>query len=653
MIARAVCPPFDRLRAFAIGRVSPHDCEVLARHVADCSACLARLQGLEGEEDALLQALQSPAAGAINHHELQPLLDRLQALPPDAATIDRDETLPLCADATSRPDAPTSEVVSPEAVGPLPRQFGRYTLLRRLGVGGMGQVYLAHDSQLDREVALKIPQLSQRHNHRDRQRFLREARAAATIVHRHICPVYDVGEIDGTPFLTMQYVAGRSLADRLRSGAEIPSREAVELILQVADGLAAAHAGGVIHRDVKAENILLAGDTVPLLTDFGLARRFVAGEVEVTLQGTVLGTPGYMAPEQARGELAAVGAAADVYSLGVVLYELLAGRRPFTGTAAEVLAAVIHEAPPAFATLGRTVDPALEAIIRKALAKSASDRYASMSAFAGDLRSYLHAGSAVTGSGGRLASILTARVQRWRKRRYACIGLVCAALLVAAALIQIWNSDQATTQQPASRAGPAVIPDATPVTPREELPPPVAKSFAIPLNGLTGEEWLVPQNIPAHWRSSTAFAELRTVDLLEYPTIPATRFVFETEIEFHEPGRSVEYRFVDLNYRLWVRLQWVSERNSYRAILQRYHKQGSWVIGQYYFSAGGRLALRLVVCDGMSQLYRGEQLILQNPTIAAERALQIAMVGENGGGVTIHSCRFRPLTEAEVAAAEL
>jgi formylglycine-generating enzyme required for sulfatase activity len=266
--------------------------------------------------------------------------------------------------------------------------FGRYRILRRLGRGGMGTVYLAHDTQLERDVALKIPHFAAGESPEVAHRFYREARALARFDHPNICPVYDVGQVAGVPFLTMPHVEGRSLVE-LVTDPPLPQRQAAEVVCTLARALAEAHARGIIHRDLKPSNVLIKPRRELVIMDFGLARRVEAGDSRLTQTGAILGTPAYMAPEQVVGDIVAQGPGCDIYSLGVILYELLTGRLPFVGTAAEVLDLIVAAEPPPPSAHRPDLDRRLEAICHRAMAKKISDRYPSMAALAAALDGYL------------------------------------------------------------------------------------------------------------------------------------------------------------------------------------------------------------------------------------------------------------------------
>lgn len=268
----------------------------------------------------------------------------------------------------------------------LPVAFGRYVLQRLLGAGGMGAVYLAHDSQLDRDVALKIPEF---HKAGGKDRFLREARLAATLTHANLCPVYDAGEIDGRCYLTMPYLEGRPLSAFLH-GKPVTVRAAVAMARQLAMAMSDAHAKGIVHRDLKPANVMITPKKVPIIMDFGLAYRAnSAGDERLTQEGTVMGTPAYMPPEQVNGDVAAMGPASDVYSLGVILYEMLTGHVPFTGQFGTLISRIISEQPITPSNFRPEITGDLNVICARALAKEPRDRYPNMAAFAAALDAVL------------------------------------------------------------------------------------------------------------------------------------------------------------------------------------------------------------------------------------------------------------------------
>src|SRR2546423_1511182 len=250
---------------------------------------------------------------------------------------------------------------------------GRYELVRHVARGGMAEVYLAHDQLLDRPVALKVlfPELSV-----DRsfvERFRREAQAAANLSHPNIVSVYDWGEEEGTYFIVMEYVDGRTLSAMLRQEGPLLPDRAAGIGADVAAALSFAHRHGVVHRDVKPGNVIITNDGLVKVTDFGIARAGSADE-NLTQTGAVMGTATYFSPEQAQG--ASVDARSDVYSLGVVLYEMVSGRPPFTGDNPVAIAYKhVREAPPPLRRDGAQVPGAFEAIVMQAMAKDPDYRY--------------------------------------------------------------------------------------------------------------------------------------------------------------------------------------------------------------------------------------------------------------------------------------
>ena len=274
-------------------------------------------------------------------------------------------------------------------------RLGHYEVREPIGQGGMGEVYRAHDPRLDRDVALKVLRRRLAEDADARQRFEREAKAIAALSHPNIVAIYDTGVDRGIPYSVTELLDGRTLRARLAEGP-LPWKAAAELAAAVADGLAAAHDRGIVHRDVKPENVFVTHDGRVKILDFGLARSAAAlgaapaaSDSPTTLQtssGTVMGTVGYMAPEQVRG--LAVGAAADVFSLGCVLFEMVSGRRAFErATAADTMAAVLHDAPPALGDSGIAAPSALDRVLAHCLEKEPARRFRSARDLASSLRS--------------------------------------------------------------------------------------------------------------------------------------------------------------------------------------------------------------------------------------------------------------------------
>jgi serine/threonine protein kinase len=255
--------------------------------------------------------------------------------------------------------------------------FGRYQISRLLGRGAMGAVYLAYDPQLQRYVALKTPFLTDRPT--VVQRFYREARSAAQIRSPYVCPIFEVNSVAGKPYLTMAFIEGKPLTKWIRQDPPHSLQIILNMFHKVALGMHKAHAHSVIHRDLKPDNIMVDSENAPIIMDFGLARR-VDDEEQMTIAGSIAGTPAYMSPEQVRGQLDEIGPPSDIYSLGVVLYEMLTGAVPFRGPIATVLQRVLNEHPPAPSTVQPTLpaDSPIEKICQKMMAKNKAERFASM-----------------------------------------------------------------------------------------------------------------------------------------------------------------------------------------------------------------------------------------------------------------------------------
>jgi serine/threonine protein kinase len=251
---------------------------------------------------------------------------------------------------------------------------GRYKLQSVAGRGGMGVVFKAEDARLRRTVALKFLPEELGRAPESKERFLREAQAAAILDHPNICPIYEVDEADGAAFFTMAFIDGPSLKDKIAAGP-LPLLEVIDIALQVAEGLKAAHEKGVVHRDIKPANIMLGREGQARITDFGLAS--LEGGAALTRPQTVLGTAAYMSPEQVRGEKA--DGRTDIWAFGCTLYEMTTGRRPFPGEHGQaVLYGILNEAPPRPSALRVELPAGLEEVILKCLQKKSANRYPDM-----------------------------------------------------------------------------------------------------------------------------------------------------------------------------------------------------------------------------------------------------------------------------------
>ncbi len=323
---------------------------------------------------------------------------------------------------------PSAQPESSALTTDLPRRVGHFQLVEVLGRGGFGTVYKARDEQLGRWVAIKMSRAGSFASSEEQRRFLHEARSAAELNHPGIVPVHSIAHEADVPYIVSEYIDGTTLADAL-DRRRLEFRETAELVAQIADALDYAHRRKIVHRDVNPRNVLLDADGRPHLTDFGLAQHQDASVV-MTLDGELLGTPAYMAPEQAAGHARAVDGRSDVYSLGVIFYQMLTGELPFRGTAPMLLLQVVTEEPPAPRRLNDRVPQELETICLKAMAKLPSGRYATAGEFAADLRRYL-AGEPILA---RRASRWE-RARKWVRRRPMQAAASLASLVAAGCLV--------------------------------------------------------------------------------------------------------------------------------------------------------------------------------------------------------------------------
>jgi serine/threonine protein kinase len=410
------CPGRAELERFLVGDLSRSDLARVSGHIELCAACERALHALEGVSDPLLSGLRRlvPGKSAV----LEPVPDELlarvrshRALAGSASWLSNGGTL---------------------------QSLGRFELLEQVGVGSFGYVFRARDTELGRLVAIKIPRAGHLASQEDAARFLREARSAAQLKHPGIITIHETGQAeDGTFYLVEEFVQGTTLSVRLAAGP-VPFPDAAVLIAAICDALDCAHRHGVIHRDIKPANILLDAEGRPHLMDFGLAKR-EADETVVTQDGQVLGTPAYMSPEQARGESHRVDVRTDIYSTGVVLYELLTGERPFRGNRRMLILQVMDDEPRPPRQLNDKIPHDLETICLKAMAKSPARRYPSAQELAEDLRRFS------SGEPIRARPIgWPERLKRWFLRNPVAASLLLAVSLGSA--VGLWHLSTLSSQ---------------------------------------------------------------------------------------------------------------------------------------------------------------------------------------------------------------
>lgn len=376
------CPTEDVLRSFSSGTLDDGSLDAVVDHVSDCPTCETALERFDAETDPFLQSLQRGSHDAV-------AVELAANIPASVNAALRQIGQPgesgLGSSVTTDPGRRYARLL---ADGPV--MIGRFELLGELGTGSFGYVFRAHDTGLDRIVALKLQRAGNMASDEDVARFLREARSVAQLSHPGIVSLFESGQTeDSVCYLVTEFVEGRTLEECVNDHFEPNWRTLAEQVARLADSLDYAHQHGVIHRDIKPSNVLIDSAGRPHVMDFGLALR-ETGDATLTSDGRIMGTPAYMSPEQARGDSHLVDARTDVYSLGVVMYELLTGERPFQGNRRMLLLQVLEDDPRPPRQLNDTVPRDLETICLKAMSRNSARRYQSARELADDLRRYLN-----------------------------------------------------------------------------------------------------------------------------------------------------------------------------------------------------------------------------------------------------------------------
>jgi len=402
------CPGADDMRAFVLGEVSDASAELLRRHLQSCPRCQAVAEQLDLLEDSVIHALR----------QAEPI------------TVDLNP---------STTGGGRGAASAPEMPGGPAFRLGGYDILGELGRGGMGVVYKARQTHLNRLVAIKMILHGDYADASLRARFRSEAEAIARLQHPNIVQVHEVGEHQGKPFFSLEFCPGGSLRDK-QKGTPLLPQEAARLVETLARAMQAAHDKNVIHRDLKPANVLLSEEGTPKISDFGLAKKL--DDQGQTVSGAILGTPSYMAPEQAAGQTRELGPACDVYALGAILYECLTGRPPFrAATVMDTLHQVVHDEPVGPTALQPKIPKDLETICLKCLRKEPTRRYATATGLADDLRRFQAGLPVAARPVGQLE-----RGWRWCRRKPALAGSLATVLTLVAtwATVSIVFAVQAT-----------------------------------------------------------------------------------------------------------------------------------------------------------------------------------------------------------------
>lgn len=436
------CIDRETLSRYVHGQILSTESSAVSLHLASCERCVLECESLSAGDDQFEAELKR--IGKHREWQISPgcalMLERIRQArryPSSKSAIiqavfSQDDTKSL------RNESTASDL-DERVIQPSP-QFGRYTIVRHLGAGGMASVYQALDNRLNRQVALKLPHRSIQADPAVRARFQQEGNAAAAVNHPHVCGVLDIGEFEGLCYLTMPLLEGESLAQRLKRDPPLELAAALQIMCGLCDAVDAIHARDVIHRDIKPANIFLASDGRAVLMDFGIALAN-KGDDRLTRTGLLMGTPAYFSPEQASGAWNQVGPAADIYALGVVLYELLYGRAPFNGTPGVIIGNILHQAPPKLVSQYPDCDQRLTEICDRAMAKQPTERFANGASFRVAIQDWLAS---------RVGSRVTPRNSsgRWR---IMIVGVIALATILACITFKFksrWGEVEITIRSP-------------------------------------------------------------------------------------------------------------------------------------------------------------------------------------------------------------
>jgi WD40 repeat protein len=506
--AALACADAQVLRLFLLGQATDPSAEQLEQHLEQCDRCMETLHGLHSE-DTLISALrQGPgeqAAGPVDE-QVEKLIDRMCTLRPAAAvgegaTLGGPPDAPAAGPAADGGEEVYDLLAPPQGPGEVGR-LGPYRILKVLGAGGMGVVFQAEDPALERLVALKAMMPALAASATAKKRFLREAKSAAAIKHDHIVSIYQVGEDRGVPFLAMEFLTGEALGERLTREEKLPPAEVLRIGREVASGLAAAHEAGLIHRDIKPGNLWLEGQRGRVkILDFGLARTG-RDDAQLTQSGAIVGTPAFMAPEQAEGQ--AVDARCDLFSLGCVLYRMSTGQLPFQGTdTMRTLLALAVKAPSPPREINPEVPAALSDLVMRLLAKDPAARPQTAAEVVAALEALERGGVPQAGGGA------APRPARRRKGLLAAAALALLGGLIALAIVIIIRDKQG------KEVARITLPEGYTPEIKDELQKP-APALPIPpkapsLQALSPLDHLDPAQIPSEERFEGQPAQLVAV----------------------------------------------------------------------------------------------------------------------------------------------